>query len=126
MDLEETSEEVAGQSIEKSGSSSLQKEAVRSSACKTMTMMTMVMATGMQKIDEGNKEEEVILGMKTRNWKKINLSFAVEVNGQDADDIRAADPQEGNNKRMKHQPIMSKLANFMAAVEKKYNTLKVI
>jgi hypothetical protein len=64
-DLEEISDAVAEQSARKPGSSSLQIEAAKT-AGKT---------TGMQQIDEGNEEEEEILGMKTRNWKKINLSF---------------------------------------------------
>jgi hypothetical protein len=42
--------------------------------------------TGMLKINEENEEEEEILGMKTRNWRKINLSFAIELSGQDGDD----------------------------------------
>jgi hypothetical protein len=71
--------------------------------------------TGMQKIDEGNEEEEEILGMKTRNWRKINLSFAIELNGQEGEDIRGTEySNEGNNKnKMKHHPIMSKLANSL-------------
>lgn len=123
MDLEEISDAVAGQSARKPGSSSLQTEAAKTAGKTT---------TGMQQIDEGNEEEEEILGMKTRNWKKINLSFAVRLNGQEGEDIRRTDyfqstgPQEGNNTKMKHHPIMSKIANFMVAVEKKCNTVKVM
>ena len=83
MDVEETTAAVVGTSMEKSGRSSLQNEAARSTRKTTAATTT----TGMQKIDEGNEEEDEILGMKTRNWKKINLSFTVELNGQDGDDI---------------------------------------
>jgi hypothetical protein len=66
--------------------------------------------------------------MKTRNWRKINLSFTVELDGQDGDAIRAPDQlHEGNNdSKMKHHPIMSKIAKFMLAVEKKCNTVKIM
>jgi hypothetical protein len=104
MDLEETTVSAVGKSVEKSGSTSLQKEASRSARTSTTTTTT----TGMQKIDEGNEEEEEILGMKTRNWKKFNLSFAIEVNGQEGEDIRRTNySYEGNNAKMKHHPIMS-------------------
>jgi hypothetical protein len=105
--------------IGKAGSSLLQKEA---------TKITGNVTTGMQKIDEGNEEEEEILGMKTRNWKKINLSFAVELNRQEGEDIRETEHfNEGNNNnKLKHHPIMSKIANFIVAVEKKCNTVKVM
>jgi len=123
MDIEETTDEFLKILEKNSGSTSLQKEAARSVG-KTTTTTT----TGMQKIDEGNEEEDEILGMKTRNWKKINLSFAVELNGQDGEDIREIEQiHEGNNdSKMKHHPIMSKLANFIVAVEKKCNTVKVM
>jgi hypothetical protein len=81
----------------------------------------------MQKIDEEDEEEEEILGMKTRNRRKINLSFAIELKGQDGDDIRTPDQKEGNNDtKMKHHPIMSKIANFIVAVKKKCNTVKIM
>jgi hypothetical protein len=38
----------------------------------------------MKKIDEEDEEEqeeEAELKMKTRNWRKINLSFTVELDG---------------------------------------------
>jgi hypothetical protein len=107
--------------MENPRSTSLQKEVVRSA--RTMTTTT----TGMQQIDEGNQEEEEILGMKTRNWRKICLSFAIELSGQDGDNIWATDPQEeNNNSKIKHHPILSKLANFIVAVKKKCNTAKVM
>jgi hypothetical protein len=60
--------------------------------------------------------------MKTRNWKKINLSFTtVELNGQEEQDVRSTD-----YKKTKHHPIMSKIAKFMIAIEKKCNTVKVM
>jgi hypothetical protein len=122
MDLEETTVSVVGKLVEKSGSTSLQKEASRSARTSTTTT-----TTGMQKIDEGNEEEEEILGMKTRNWKKINLSFAIELNGQEGEDIQRTNySNEGNNAKMKHHPIMSKLANFIVAVEKKCTTVKIM
>jgi CO/xanthine dehydrogenase Mo-binding subunit len=55
MDLEETSAVDAKQLAQKSGSSSLQKEAARSAGKTTTTV------AGMQKIDEGNEAEEEIL-----------------------------------------------------------------
>jgi hypothetical protein len=66
--------------------------------------------------------------LKNRNWRKINLSFAKELNGQEGEDIRGTDYyNEGdNNNKMKHHPIMSKLANFIVAVEKKCNTVKIM
>jgi hypothetical protein len=126
MDIEETTAAVVGKLTANPKSTSLQKEAARSVG-KTPTTTTTTTA-GMQKIDEGNEEEEEILGMKTRNWKKINLSFAVELNGQDGEDIRETEHiHEGNNdSKMKHHPIMSKLANFIVAVDKKCNTVKVM
>jgi hypothetical protein len=119
-------EEVTGQSMEKSGSNSLQKEAPKSaSSTSTSTKTT---TTGMQKIDEGNEEEDEILGLKSRNWRKINLSFAIDLNGQEGEDIKETDyyNEGNNNNKMKHHPIMSKLANFIVAVEKKCNTVKVM
>jgi hypothetical protein len=85
MDLEAS---VAGQSMEKS-ERYLQKEAPESTGRTSTT--TTATTTGMQKIDEGNEEEEEILGMKTWNWRKINLSFAIELNGQEGEDIRGTD-----------------------------------
>jgi hypothetical protein len=67
---------------------------------------------------------------KTRNWRKINSSFTVALDGQDGDDIRAPDvlqnENNNNDNRMKHHPIMSKIAKFMIAVEKKCNTVKIM
>jgi hypothetical protein len=88
--------------------------------------------TGMKNIeeeDEEEEEEEEILGMKNRNWRKINLLFTVALDEQEGEDIRAPDQlQEGNNidNNMKHHPIMSKIANFIVAVKKKCNTVKVM
>jgi hypothetical protein len=68
--------------------------------------------------------------MKTRNWRKINLSFTAVLERQDGEDIKAPDQlNEGNNNnddKMKHHPIMSKIAKFMIAVEKKCNTVKIM
>jgi hypothetical protein len=65
--------------------------------------------------------------MKKRNWRKINLSFTVVLNGRDGEDIRAPDQKEGNNdNKMKHHSIMSKIANFMVAVKKKCKTVKIM
>jgi hypothetical protein len=96
MDLEAL---VAGQSMEKSGSNSLQKEAPKSTGrTSTRTNTSTKTTTGMQKIGEGNEEEEEILGLKTRNWRKIKLSFAIDLNGQEGEDIRGTDYyNEGNN-----------------------------
>jgi hypothetical protein len=121
MDFEETTEEFV-KNLEKNAASSLQKEAARSA--RTSTMLT-----GMKKIEEEEEEEEEEeLGMKTRNWKKINLSFTVVLEGQDGEDIKAPDElHEGNSdSKMKHHPIMSKIAKFMIAVEKKCNTVKIM
>jgi hypothetical protein len=75
--------------------------------------------------DEEQKEDE--LGLKARNWRKINLSFAIELGGEDGDDIRAPDQKEGNSdNKMKHHPIMSKIAKFMLAVEKNCNTVNIM
>jgi hypothetical protein len=82
----------------------------------------------MKKIDEEDEEEEEeILGTKTRNWRKINLLFTVVLDGQDGEDIRAPDQKErNNNNKMKHHPIMPKIAKFMLAVKKKCNTVKIM
>jgi hypothetical protein len=122
MDLEESTEAVTWKLRKNSRSSSLQNEAAKT-ACNTTTTTTTT--AGMQKINEEDEEEEEILGMKNRNWRKINLSFTIELSGQDGDDIGAPDQKEGNNNnKMKHHPIMSKIANFLVAVEKKCNTVK--
>jgi hypothetical protein len=87
------------------------------------------MDTGMKKIEEEDEkeQEEEELGTKSRNWRKINLSFAVELGGDDGDDIRSLDQIEGkNDDKMKHHPIMSKIAKFMIAIEKKCNTVKIM
>jgi hypothetical protein len=123
-DIEETTEAAVGHMEKNSGSTSLQKEAARSG--RTSTTAT---ATGMKKIEGEDEEEEEqeILGTKTRIWRKINLSFAIELGGEDGDDIRAPDQKEGNNdNKMKHHPIMSKIAKFMLAVEKKCDTVKIM
>jgi hypothetical protein len=81
-------------------------------------------ATGMKKIDEEDEEaqekEEDELKMKTRNWRKINLSFAVDLEGQDGEDIKDTEQQfkGDNNTKMRHHPIMSKIAKFIIAIEK--------
>jgi hypothetical protein len=80
----------------------------------------------MQKIDGENEEEEEIIGMKIRNWRKIKLSLAIELSGQEGDNIRATDTKEGDNNKMKDHPIMSKIANYIVAVENKCNTVKVM
>jgi hypothetical protein len=80
--------------------------------------------TGMQNIEE---EEDEILGIKNSNLRKINLSFTVALDGQDGEDIRSPDQKEGNNdNKMKYHTIMSKIAKFMLAVEKKCNTVELI
>jgi hypothetical protein len=127
MDYEETTEEFV-RNLEKNAASSLQKEAERSARTSTSTSAT---ATGMKKIEEEDEEElEDELGMKTRNWRKINLSFTVVLEGQAGEDIKALDQlHEGNNNndnKMKHYSIMSKIAKFMIAVEKKCNTVKIM
>jgi hypothetical protein len=120
MGFEETTEEFV-RNLEKNAASSLEKEAARSARTSTSGTTT---ATGMKKI-----EEEDELGVKTRNWRKINLSFAIELGelGDEWDDIIASDKKTGNNdNKMKHHPIMSKIAIFMLAVEKKCNTVKIM
>jgi hypothetical protein len=122
MDLEETTEAVVGKLMEKSRSTSLQNEVARSARTTPTTTTT----TGMKKIEEEEEEEE-ILGMKTRSWKKINLSFAVELIGQEGEDIRRTDDfKEENNTKMKHHPIMSKIAYLIVAIEKNCNTVKIM
>jgi hypothetical protein len=120
MDFEESTEEFVRNMEKHFGSTSLQKEAARASTSTSTSTSTTatVMATGMKKIeeeDEEEEEEEEIQGTKTRNWRKINLSFAIELDGEDGDDIRAPDQlHEGNNdNKMKHHPIMSKIAKCM-------------
>jgi hypothetical protein len=77
--------------------------------------------------EEDEEQEEEESGLKTRNWRKINLSFAIELGGEDGDEFRAQDQKEGNNdNKMKHHPIMSKIAKFMLAVKKKCNTVKIM
>jgi hypothetical protein len=90
MDFEETTDEFIKNLGKNSGSTSLQKEAARSARTSTSTSGT---ATGMKKIEEEDEEEEEEeeLGMKTRNWRKINLSFTVVLDGQDGEDIREPD-----------------------------------
>jgi len=122
MDLEEISEAVAGQSARKPGSSSLQTEAAKISGNNTR---------GMQKIDEVDEEEEEdeILGMKTRSWRKINLSFEVELQGEEISNPGVQsehEPMKGSNEPMSHHPIMSKIANFIVAMEKRCKTVKVM
>jgi hypothetical protein len=75
MDFEESAEEFV-RNLEKKAASSLQKEAARTSTSTSTTT-----AKGMKKIDEEDEEEqeEDELGLKTRNWIKINLSFAIEL-----------------------------------------------
>jgi hypothetical protein len=156
MDFEETTEEFLENLEKNSVSTSLQKEAARSagtgsgtttttgtttgttavtmegwqlrknSSASTSTSATTT--TGMKKIDEEDEEEEDELKMKTRNWRKINLSFTVELDGQDGEDIKDTDQQfDGDNdNKMRHHPIMSKIAKFMIAIEKKCNTVKIM
>jgi hypothetical protein len=128
MDIEETTYEFLKILEKNSGSTSLQKEAARSARSGMTT------ATGMKKIDEEDEEaqeeeeEEDELKMKTRNWRKINLSFAVELEGQDGEDIKDTEQQfkGDNDNKMKHHPIMSKIAKFKIAIEKKCNTVKIM
>jgi hypothetical protein len=100
MELEETPEAVVEHMEKNSGSTLLQKEAARTSTTMTTTPTKMTKTkTGMKKIDDEDEEEEEgeLLGMKTRNWRKINLSYTVVLDGQDIEDIRAPDQlQEGN------------------------------
>jgi hypothetical protein len=156
MDIEETTEEFLKNLEENPGSTSLQKEVARSAGTSgtttatattgiaegmerwqlrknssTSTSTSATTATGMKKIDEEDEEEqeeEEESGVKTRNWRKINLSFTIELEGQDGKDIKDTDQRyEGNNdNKMKHHPIMSKIAKFMIAVEKKCNTVKIM
>jgi hypothetical protein len=55
-----------------------------------------------------------------RVGRKINLSFAIDLNGQEGEDIKGTDyyNEENNNNKMKHHPIMSKIVNFIVAVKK--------
>jgi len=124
MDIEETTVAVVGKSMEKSGRSSLQNEAAKTAGTTT---------TGMQKIVEGNEEEEEaeeeILGMKTRNWRKINIAFEIKLDGDEISNPHVQsehEPMKGSNKPMNHHPIMSKIANFVAATEKKCKTVRVM
>jgi hypothetical protein len=119
MDFEETTDEFIKNMENNYGSTPLQKEAARTSTSTTATATGMEKTTGMKKIDEEDEEEEEeTLGTKTRNWRKINLSFTVVLDGQDGEDIRAPDQLQNNDNKMKHHPIMSKIAKFMLAVEK--------
>jgi hypothetical protein len=96
---------------------------LRKNPC-TSTSTSATIATGMKNIDEEieeeQEEEEDKLRMKTKNWRKINLSFAIELGelGDDGDDIRSPEQKEGNDNKMKHHPIMSKIDKFMIAIEK--------
>jgi ribosomal protein L12E/L44/L45/RPP1/RPP2 len=84
MDVEESTEEFV-RNLEKNSVSLLQKEAERSARTSASTSTsTTTTTTGMKKIDDEEEEEkeEEELGMKTRNWRKINLSFAIEL-GED-------------------------------------------
>jgi hypothetical protein len=128
MDFEETTEEFV-RNLEEKSASSLQKKAERSAHTSTSTSSKSTRAsavTGMKRTEEEKEEEEEILGTKTRNWRKIDLSFAVELDGQDGEDIKAPDQNEEDNNKIKHHPIMSKIAKFMLAVEKKWNTVKIM
>jgi hypothetical protein len=101
-------------------------------SASTSTGTSAMTVTGMKKIDEedeeAQEEEEDELKMKTRNWRKINLSFAVDLEGQDSEDIKDTEQQfkGDNDNKMKHHPIMSKIAKFMIAIEKKCNTVKIM
>jgi hypothetical protein len=64
--------------------------------------------------------------MKTRNWKKINSSFTVELNGQEGEEIRQSDYMQASNKPMEHHPIMSKIAKFMIVIGKKSKIVEVV
>jgi hypothetical protein len=127
MDIEETTAKFLIILEKKSGGTSLQKEAARSARTGTSGTTT---ATGKKKIDEEDKEtqeeEEDELKMKTFNWRKINLSFAVDLEGQDGEDIKDMEQQfkGDNDNKMKHHPIMWKIAKFMIAIEKKCNTVR--
>jgi hypothetical protein len=128
MGFEETAEEFV-MNLEKNVASSLQKETARTSKSTSTGSLATTTATGMKKIEEEDEDEEdEEVGMKTRNWRKINLSFTVVLEGQDGEDIKAPDQlHEGNNNsKMKHHPIMSKIAKFMIAVEKKCNTVNIM
>jgi len=129
MDLEETNTAVVGKSQDKHKRTSLQNEAAKTVG-KTGKNMQMIDEGD----DEGEDEEEAeeILGMKNRKWKKINLSFTIKAAGQeDADAARTDDwhlkeQREGNNKPMKHHPIMTPIAKFINAIEKNCKTVKVM
>jgi hypothetical protein len=122
MDLEEVSLSIAGKLMGQSGKSSLQTEAAKTASNTT---------TGMQKIEEGNEDEEEdeVLGLKTRNWRKINISFEVELDGDEISTPHVQskhEPMKGSNIPMNHHSIMSKIANFVAAAEKKCKTVRVM
>ena len=119
MDLEETSNTVGGKSVENSGRSSLQTEAAKT-AGTTPTVM--------QKIDEEIDDEEIEYDedYKNRNWRKINVAFKVDdLNGWEISSPNSLNTlEEESYKPMKHHPIMSKLANFVAAAQSKCKTVK--
>jgi hypothetical protein len=126
MDLEERTMVALRQETGKAGRSTLQTEAAKTAGNTHYN--------GMQKIDEVDKEEEdkdkEILGMKTRSLKKINISFKVKLDGEkisSTDTQSEHEPMKGSNKPpMSHHPIMSKIANFVAAAEKRCKIVKVI
>jgi hypothetical protein len=106
MELEQTAETPRWQ---------LRKNSKSPSSTSTSTSKSgTTAATGMKKIEEEDEEEqeedEDELALNTRNWRKINLSFTLELEGQDGED----------------HPIMSKIAKFMIAIEKKCNTVKIM
>jgi hypothetical protein len=122
MDLEEVSLSIAGKSMGQSGRSSLQTEAAKTASNTT---------TGMQKIDKGKEDEDKdeVLGLKTRNWRKIKISFEVELNGDEISTPHVQsehEPMKGSNKPMNHHPIMSKIVNFVAAAEKKHKRVRAM
>ena len=123
MDLEETNTEVVEGSHDEQKRTSLQKEAAKTVG----TTVGKTASTNLQKIDEGDdeEEEEEILGMKNRKWKKINLSFNVKVAGQ-GEDWHLTDQREGNDKPIKHHPIMTPIAKFINAIDKNCKTVKVM
>jgi hypothetical protein len=64
----------------------------KDSSTSISTSTSTMTATGMKKIDEEDEEaqeeaeEEDKLKMKTRNWRNINLSFAVVLEGRQQDE----------------------------------------
>ena len=117
MDLEETPNAVEGKSVEHSGRSSLQTEAAKT-AGTTPTVM--------QKIDETDDDGKFD-DYKYRKWRKINIAIKVDLIGEEISSPNSMNTlDDGSDEPMKHHPIMSKLAKFVAAAQKKCKTVKIM